>query len=92
MVADFVKTTVAEPACRMEYNKFNAATPHPAYIVPRPPSSAHNISLRADMASRRGVSKRPASSEGKWFRSSRAWPLGTLRARVSSREIQFNGY
>lgn len=61
----FVKTTVAEPACRMEYNKFNAAAPHPAYTVPRPSSSAHNISLRVNMASRRGVSKRPASSEGK---------------------------
>ena len=49
----------------MEYNKVKAASPRPAYIASRPPSSAHNIPQRADaMASRRGVSKRPASSEG----------------------------
>ena len=75
----------------MEYNKFNAATPHPAYIVPRPPPTPHNISLRADMASRRGVSKRPASSEGKRSLPPVPGLSDPLWARmVSSREIQFN--
>ncbi|KAI0770327.1 SGF29 tudor-like domain-containing protein [Fomes fomentarius] len=46
----------------MEYHKFNAVSPHP-YIVPRPPTASHNIPPTTDMATRRGISKRPASSE-----------------------------
>ena len=60
----FTKTTVTEPACRMEYHKFNAASPHP-YIVSPTSAAPHNIPVDLDMASRRGVSKRPASSEGR---------------------------
>ena len=58
----FSRTTATEPACRMEY-KFNAVPPH-SHLSSRAASAARNIPPPIDMASRRGVSKRPPSSEG----------------------------
>ena len=55
---------VAEPACRMERDNLNAASSHRTRAAAVASSALPAHSSPADMASRRGVSKRPAPSEG----------------------------